>query len=133
MKYSTWIGLVGVTLLIIACFLPWYELPWKAYTVTGMEAGTFGKPAYLHFICAGVFLILGFVPRIWAKQWNVFIAAINCAWMARNFFALAICSAGECPRRQFGIWLLVVSSLMMLFASLFPDIKIPREKTNNIR
>jgi predicted branched-subunit amino acid permease len=118
-------------LLIVSCFMPWYYLDWKNFTITGIEAGEkFGKPAYWHFVFTSLFLVLSFIQRIWAKQWNVFVAAINCAWMVRNFFALAMCSAGNCPQRQTGIWLLLISSVIMMLASLFPDMKIPQEKTS---
>jgi hypothetical protein len=133
MKYSRYIGAIAVLLLVTACFMPWYRLEWRNITVTGMDAVQFGKPAYWHFIFGGFYLVFNFIPRVWAKQWNVFFAAINCAWAARNFFALAICSGGECPARQNGIWLLVAASLLMLVASLFPDIHIPREKHKNSR
>jgi hypothetical protein len=133
MKYSKYVGALGVVLLVVSCFLPWYFLEWRNLTVTGMDAVQFGKPAYWHFVFAAFYFVFTFIPRIWAKQWNVFFAAINCAWTARNFFALAICSGGECPQRQAGIWLLVAAALIMLFTSLFPDVKLPQEKSRNSR
>ena len=133
MKYSKYLGAFSVILLVVSCFIPWYRLEWKDVTITGMDAVQFGKPAYWHFVFAAFYLVFNFIPRIWAKQWNVFFAAINCAWTARNLFALAICSGGECPQRQAGIWLLLVSSLLMLFASFFPDVQVPREKNKNLR
>ncbi len=127
-----WIGVAAALLLIVACFLPWYYLDWKNFTITGLEAGDkFGRPAYWHFVFSVFFLFFSFIPRIWAKQWNVFIAAVNCAWTARNFFALAMCSGGECPARQAGIWLLLIASLLMMLSTLFPDIKLHREKSKN--
>jgi hypothetical protein len=130
MRYNKWISTGVVILLVLSCFLPWYRLEWLDLTITGMQAGEkFGKPAYWHFILSFFFLLFVFVPRVWAKQWNVFIAAVNCAWTARNFFALAMCSGGECPERQYGIWLLLIAGILLLIVSLFPDIKIPGEKS----
>jgi hypothetical protein len=127
-KFGKYVGAAAVLLLVVSCFLPWYRLEWKDVTVSGMDAAHFGKPAYWHFVFAFFFLLFHFIPRVWAKQWNVFMAAINCAWTARNFFAMAICSGGECPERQAGIWLLVLASLLMLAASLFPNVPLPQEK-----
>ena len=125
-----WIGVAATCLLVLACFLPWFHLAWLDLTVTGLKAGEkFGKPAYWHFVFAFFFIVFNLIPRVWAKQWNVFIAAINCAWTARNFFALAMCSGGECPARQYGIWLLLAAAIGMLIASLFPDVELPGEKT----
>ena len=130
MKYINWVGLFAVFLLIAACFMPWYHLAWLDFSVTGLHAGAnFGKPAYWHFVFSFFYIILHFIPRIWAKQWNVFIAAINVAWMLRNFFALAICSGGECPEREAGIWLLLVASLLMLIAALFPQVSLKKKNT----
>lgn len=125
MKYMKWIGTAGAALLVISCFMPWYLISWQHFTITGVHAGEkLGKPAYWHFVCTFIFLLFTFTPRIWAKQWNVFIAAINLAWMVRNFFALAVCSGGECPQREAGIWLLLLASVMMMVSALFPDMKI---------
>jgi hypothetical protein len=130
MKYIKWAGVIAAVLLIIACFLPWYTIGWKNITITGTEAGDkLGKPAYWHFVFTIFFLLFTFIPRIWAKQWNVFIAAVNVAWMIRNFFALAVCNGGFCPERQSGIWMVLISSVVMLLSSLFPDFKIQQKKS----
>jgi hypothetical protein len=133
MKYLKGVGVVAALLLISACFLPWYHISWRALTISGIEAGDkLGKPGYWHFVFAFCYLVFTLIPKIWAKQWNVFIAAINMAWMIRNFFALAACSGGECPERQWGIWLLLISSVLMLLAALFPGLKVPVKTDNRI-
>ena len=129
MKYMKWVGLAAALLLIGSCFMPWYSIGWKNITISGVEAGEkLGKPGYWHFVFAGFFLLFTLIPKIWAKQWNLFIVAMNMAWVIRNFFALAACSGGECPERQWGIWLVLISSVLMLLAALFPGIKIPEKK-----
>ncbi len=128
MRHLKWIGIVAVLLLVASCFMPWYLIGWKNIVITGVEAGDqLGKPAYWHFVFSFFFFVLTFIPRLWAKQWNVIIAAINVAWMIRNFFALAVCSGGFCPERQLGIWLVMVSSVIMLLSALFPDINMPQK------
>lgn len=120
-----WIGVGAAILLVVSCFAPWYYLEWKEQYISGLLIDNrFGKPAYWHFVFVFLFLIFTLINRIWAKQWNVFIAAINCAWMIRNFFVLAVCSGGNCPERQYGIWLVLIASIMMLLSALFPDLPV---------
>ncbi|HMU46325.1 MAG TPA: hypothetical protein PKC72_08160 [Chitinophagaceae bacterium] len=127
MKYLKWIGIGSAILLVIACFMPWYHLGWKDLTISGVEGGgKFGKPGYWHFVFGFFFLFFSLIPKIWAKQWNLLIVALNVAWMIRNFFMLAICSGGDCPQRQYGIWLLFFASLLMLLSALFPGMRIPQ-------
>ena len=126
MKYMKWVGVLAALLLVSSCFMPWYSIDWRNITISGVEAGEkLGKPGYWHFVFAFFFLLFTWIPKIWAKQWNLFIAAMNMAWMIRNFFALAACSGGECPERLWGIWLVLISSTFMLLAALFPRIKVP--------
>lgn len=130
MKYLKWIGIGSAILLVIACFMPWYHLGWKGLTISGVEGGgKFGKPGYWHFVFVFFFLCFSLIPKIWAKQWNLLVVALNAAWMVRNFFALAVCSAGDCPERQMGIWMVMIASIVMLTAALFPDISLKKEKT----
>ncbi len=119
-----WIGMAGAAALVISCFLPWYRLDWLGFTLTGLEADKFGKPAYWHFVFSFFYLLFSFIPRIWAKQWNLFFSAGNLAWALRNFFVIAICSGGECPERQLGIWLILIASILMLFGAFFPGVKL---------
>ena len=126
MKKMKWIGLAAAVLMFIAAFLPWVFIESKNITVTGLESkGTnFGKPAYFHFLLTSVFIILSLTPKIWAKRLNLFIAALNTGWALKNFFFLATCSGGECPVRKAGLWLMLLSVIVMLISSFFPDLKV---------
>lgn len=125
-----WIGLAGVILLVIACFTPWVIISSKNITVTGVEStGTnFGKPGYFHFIFSFFFIILHLIPTLWAKRWNLLVVALNIAWAIRNYFVITMCREGDCPEKQAGIYLVLGSSIIMLLAALFPDIKLKDEK-----
>lgn len=130
MRYMKWIGLLAVVLLIASCFLPWVVIYSKEITVTGIDStGTnFGKPGYTHFILSFFFIILHFIPKIWAKRCNLLIVALNIAWAIRNFFIISMCREGECPEKKIGLWLVLVASSLMLLAALFPDIELKEEK-----
>jgi hypothetical protein len=125
-----WIGLLAVILLIVSCFTPWIIINSKNIIVSGIDSsGTnFGKPGYTHFILGFFFTIFHFIPKIWAKRWNLLIVALNIAWAVRNFFIISMCREGECPEKQIGLWLVLIASSLMLIAGLFPSIELKEEK-----
>ena len=124
-----WIGLFAVILLIVACFLPWVIIPSKNIVVSGVESsGTnFGKPGYNHFVLSFFFIIFHFIPRLWAKRSNLLVVALNIAWAIRNYFIISMCREGDCPEKQIGLWLVLLASILILIAALFPDIKLKEE------
>ena len=129
MRYMKWIGLFAVILLIVACFLPWVIIPSKNILVSGVEStGTnFGKPGYTHFVLSFFFIIFHFIPKLWAKRSNLLVVALNIAWAIRNYFIISMCREGDCPEKQIGLWLVLLASILILIAALFPDIKLKEE------
>lgn len=130
MKYSQWIGLAAAVLVIIACYLPWIEIASLSKTLTGMDtAGTnFGKPGKLHIIFCVLASVLFLLPLVWAKRINWLFCALGLAWAVRNFLIYARCEMATCPERQYGLYLVLLGSVIMLLAALFPDMQIV-EKT----
>jgi hypothetical protein len=128
MRWMKWAGVVAAIILVIACFLPWVTVESRGIVVSGVEAGAtrFGKPGYFHFFMCAFFLVFSFTPRIWAKRMNLVIVAMNFAWALRNYFVISACEAGECPKKQLGLLLVGLTSTIMLLASLFPDMKLPK-------
>ena len=120
----------AVILLIVSCFIPWVTIPSKNIVVSGVEStGTnFGKPGYTHFVLSFFFIIFHFIPRLWAKRSNLLVVALNIAWAIRNYFIISMCREGECPEKQIGLWLVLLASVLVLVAALFPDIKLNEEK-----
>ena len=129
MRYMKWIGLVAVILLVVSCFLPWVIITSKNIVVSGVDStGTnFGKPGYTHFVLSFFFIIFHFIPKLWAKRVNLLIVALNIAWAIRNYFIISMCREGECPEKQIGLWLVLLASVLILIAALFPDIKLKEE------
>jgi hypothetical protein len=117
-------------LLIVSCFLPWVIIPSKNIIVSGIDStGTnFGKPGYTHFLLSFFFIIFHFTPRLWAKRGNLLVVALNIAWAIRNYFIISMCREGECPEKQMGLWLVLLASVLVLVAALFPDIELKEEK-----
>ena len=120
-----WIGIVAAITLIISCFMTWVVVQSKNITVSGVDAtGTnFGKPGYFHLIMVAFFLVFSLLPRAWAKRANLLVAALNMAWAIRNYFLVTTCRGGDCPEKHIAIYLILLTSLLMLAASMFPDLK----------
>jgi hypothetical protein len=106
----------------------------KNITVTGVDTtGTnFGRPGYFHFAMAVLFLLFAFIQSVWAKRANLLVAALNMGWAIRNFFIITACEGGECPEKKIGLYLSLGCSIIILIASLFPDMELPAEKHNSM-
>jgi hypothetical protein len=130
MRWVKWAGVVSALLLILICFFPWVVVPTQNLTLTGMDTGSsnYGKPGYFHIVMAFFFIVLSFIPRVWSKRLNLLIIAMNFAWALRNYFVLTRCEAGECPIKRIGIYIMLLTSVIMMIAALFPDVKLPEEK-----
>jgi hypothetical protein len=130
MRWIKWAGVVAAMMLIISCFFPWVIIESKKILVTGIGAkGTdFGRPGYFHMLMGVIFIVLSFIPRVWAKRSNLVIVAMNFAWGVRNYFVLSRCEAGDCPDKQLGLYLALLGTGIMMLAALFPDMKLPEDR-----
>ena len=130
MKHSQLIGIVAVLALVAVCFMPWTFIASKQITVTGFNASgtSFGKPGYLNVVLSLVCLAFFVIPKIWAKRTNVFIAAINLAWALRNYLLLTSCIVGECPEKKAGLYLLMLTSIIIQVMTLLPKMDVAPEK-----
>ncbi|HRN57087.1 MAG TPA: hypothetical protein PLL71_11580 [Agriterribacter sp.] len=135
MKYSQWIGLLATIMVVIACYLPWIEIPSLSLLLTGMDGqGTnLGKPGKLHIIFCVPAFVLFLLPLVWAKRVNWLLCALGLAWAVRNFLIYARCEMATCPERQYGLYLVLLGSVVMLAASLLPDMKIVDKKQINLK
>ncbi len=122
MRYATWLGVIAVLLLVLACAMPWVLIPSKQLIISGIDAsGTrYGKPGYLHLLLGFFYFLFTLIPTLWAKRANLLVVAFNLAWTIRNFLILSLCRGGECPQRMYGLYLLALASGLMLMAALFP-------------
>ncbi|GAB3428182.1 hypothetical protein [Niabella aquatica] len=122
MTRSQWFAVIGVIILVAACFLPWIHIEDPAITITGIDTtGTrYGKPGYVHFVWAACILLGTFIPKIWAKRINLLFGAVNLAWAIRNFGILPKCEGGICPEKLPGLYLVLAASVILMIAVLFP-------------
>ena len=129
-KKMKWIGVLAAILLVVSCFTPWVIIESKNIMISGIDAtGTnYGKPGYFHFILVFFFLILSFIKKVGAKRFNLIVVAVNLAWAIRNYFVVTACSGGICPSNQPGLWMMLLSSILLLVCSFFPDVEVSDEK-----
>ncbi|MFI5155020.1 MAG: hypothetical protein ACHQEM_02485 [Chitinophagales bacterium] len=131
MKYATSIGIIGGVLLIIACFLPWAYYPDIDKNFTGFfsEQNMYGKPGKFLVFLSLVTIVLFIIPRIWAKRTNLLVTAIVLAFAIKSFILFSACYHGICPEKKFGVFLLLAASVLMVIASIFPDIKLKEKQS----
>lgn len=125
-KYLHYIGLAAAVALIASCFLPWtFHADLDQY-FTGFYShkNHYGKPGKF-LVLSGVLCLAGLlIPRIWAKRIILFVAALNVGYAIKSFILFSSCYNNYCPDKQIGIYLMLVSSLILLAAAIFPDLKL---------
>lgn len=130
MKFYKQIGFVSCLLLVISCFLPWAYYPDLHQSFTGFfsEKGIYGKPGKVFIFFAVCSVILIFIDKIWAKRTFIFIAAFNIGYLIRTYILFTGCYNSICPSKEYGIYLLILSCILLMLVSLFPDLKIADEE-----
>lgn len=132
MKYYKAIGLLASVALIVSCFLPWAYYPdlQKSFSGFFSEQNVYGKPGIAFTFFGVISVILLFINKIWAKRTLIFFAALNIGYLLKTYVIYTSCYKGYCPEKQYGIYFLIISSLVLLVISFFPDIKVAEnEKT----
>ncbi len=129
MKFYKFWALLACTGLIISCFLPWTYYPDLNKVFTGFfsEKNIYGKPAKVFIFFAVIYLICVFIDRVWAKRFNVLFAALNLAYLIKTWILFTGCYSGICPEKRYGIYLLLVSCLLMMVTALLPDYKLKED------
>lgn len=130
MKFYKQIGFAASLLLVISCFLPWAYYPdvQKSFNGFYSEQGVYGKPGKVFIFFAVCSLILIFVDRIWAKRTLIFISAFNVGYLIRTYILYTTCYGTFCPRKEYGIYLLIFSCIILMGVSFFPDLKVKDEE-----
>ena len=129
MKYSQWIGIGAAIMLVVAGFLPWTYHPDLDKNFTGFfsENNVYGKPGYVFIVVCIVAILFFAIQRVWAKRWNVFICAIILSYAIKSFIVFSGCYRGICPDKKAGLWIMLLSAIVMMGMSLFPDMKLKEE------
>ncbi len=126
MKFYKIIGFAACALMIISCFIPWayYADIGKNFTGFFSEKNMYGKPGMFIMFFAIASIVLIYFDKIWAKRLHLILSAINIGYLVRTYILFTSCYNAYCPEKKAGLYLLIVSSIVMMVVSLFPDLKI---------
>jgi len=136
MKYYKWIGWFASVLLIASCFLPWvyYADLNKSFTGFFSEQNIYGKPGIFFTFIAAVSIVMIGINKIWAKRTAIFLSALNIGYLIKTYILFTSCYNAYCPQKEIGIYLVVISSVMLLIISFLPDMKLSvEEKEGNTK
>lgn len=133
LKYLYWMGVLACVALIISCFLPWVYYADINQTFDGFYSylNKYGKPGKFMVLFATLIFVFMLLPRVWAKRTNLFLAALTMAYAIKTFILFGSCYNNYCPEKLFGIYLMLISTVVMLAAAVFPDMRlIEKPKTS---
>jgi hypothetical protein len=135
MKNSQWIGVAATLLVIGACFLPWAYYPdlQKVFTGFFSENNIYGRPGKVLTFFGVIGIILFLAPRVWAKRANMLVAAMAFAFGVKSYFLYTACYRGICPERRAGIFLVLGGTLIVLVASLLPDLPVKVKDESDVK
>lgn len=132
------VGLAACILLLISCFLPWtyYADPHitseaeKTFTGFFTFHNQYGKPGILLLLIAVLVFILMLLPKIWAKRANIFITALGMGYAVKTYILYTSCYNAYCPEKKAGIFIMMLSVVLLLAASMFPYVKLENEQND---
>jgi hypothetical protein len=137
-KILYWIGLGACIALIISCLMPWAYYADASIaneadrTFTGFFSygNNYGKPGKLLVLISVIAFTFMLLPKIWAKRANLFVCALGVGYAIKSFVLYTSCYNAYCPEKRAGIYLMLISTILMLVASAFPNLTLDRIQAN---
>lgn len=135
-KILHWVGIAACVVLIVSCFLPWgyyaddqivHEAD-RVFTGFYSYKHYYGKPGLIFSLFALVIALFMLLPKLWAKRANLFMSAFILAYAVRTFIVFGACYNNYCPQKMFGLYLMLVSTILIMLASVFPDVSLSDKK-----
>lgn len=113
--------------------MPWayYADLGKSFTGFFSENNSYGKPGKYLSIYAVISILLIITPRIWAKRVHLFLAALGLGYAVKTYILFTSCYKAYCPEKQAGIFLMLISSILILLISIFPDLRVDNMEKQN--
>ncbi len=129
MKYYKLIGFTACLLLVISCFLPWayYTDLHKSFTGFFSEQNIYGRPGKVFVFIAVCSAILIYLDKIWAKRTLLFFVALNIGYLIKTYVLFTTCYSTICPQKEYGLYVLIFSSVLLSVVSIFPNLKVEDE------
>lgn len=126
MKYYKLTGTLVCTLIVVSCFLPWAYYPDLKTSFTGFysEQGIYGKPGNVFIFFAACCLFFILIDKVWAKRTCIFFAAFNIGYLIKTYVLFTSCYNTICPQKEYGLYLLIISCLVLMIVSILPDLKL---------
>lgn len=136
LKILSWAGIAACIILVISCFMPWtYYADSKIIneaerTFTGFFSYQYkyGRPGKYFTFFAAVILLFMILPKVWAKRTNLFVSAFTLAYAIKTYILFTSCYNAYCPEKRAGIFIMLASTVVMLAACVFPNMKIDADK-----
>lgn len=124
------IGLLACILLALSCLMPWAYYADLKESFTGFYSfqNQYGKPGKFLMLVAVVGFVLMILPKIWAKRTNLFVCALGVGYAIKTFILFTSCYRAYCPEKRIGIYLMLMSAIIMLAAAVFPDLKLGKKE-----
>ncbi|MEO6233127.1 MAG: hypothetical protein ABJB11_06745 [Ferruginibacter sp.] len=134
-KVLHWIGIAACILLIISCFMPWAyyndasitNLAERTFTGFYSYKNNYGKPGKLLVLIALIVLTLMLLPKIWAKRTNLFVCALAVGYSIKSYILFSSCYNAYCPDKKAGLYLMLITTIVMLVASAFPNLSLENQ------
>jgi hypothetical protein len=129
-KILQWIGIAAAVGLVIACFLPWTYYEGLQQTFNGFYSmqGKYGKPGKFLISFSVIYILLSLLPRVWAKWTNIFFSGLMFAYVLTRANLYSGCYYAYCPQKMIGLYLIIITSLLMLIAAVFPNLIITKKE-----
>ncbi|MEO8766170.1 MAG: hypothetical protein ABI416_17845 [Ginsengibacter sp.] len=126
MKHYKLIGWCACALLAVSCFIPWtyYADLNKNFTGFFSERNIYGKPGMFFIFFAIASFLLIHLDKLWAKRTHIFLTALNIGYLIKTYILFTSCYNAYCPEKKPGIFLLILSSVVLMVITFLPDIKI---------
>lgn len=132
-KTFYYLSIFTAVALVVSCFLPWTFYPYINTTFNGFNVKPFatgnyyGRAGYPITILTSIFFLLIFVPKLWAKRVNIFIAALLFAYCIRTYIIFTSGLVEGDVEKRIGIFCIVIFSAALLLASVFPYMPAKKE------
>ena len=125
-------GIIACIILLLSCFMPWAFYADIHETFTGFYSfqNQYGKPGKFLSVMALIAFALMMLPKIWAKRTNLFVCALAVGYAIKTYILFTSCYNAYCPEKKAGIFIMLLSTIIMLVSSAFPDLKINKQKEN---
>jgi hypothetical protein len=129
LKILHWVGVLAAVTLIVCCFMPWTFYPDINKTFTGFfsEQNEYGKPAVFLISIAIGSLVFTMLPQLWVKRTNMFWCALGVGYAVKTYILYTSSYGAFSPEKRIGIYLMLFAAITMLFAALFPDVKMKND------